>query len=78
MTIKQASTPVREEVAQASDIEQVTGHGGNLRDGRAGDPLPKPAIGSSGHIPGGEVVLPSGVADQSASPGADADREAAQ
>lgn len=78
MTIKQASTPIQEDVAQASDIEQQTGHGGNLRDGRTGDPLPKPVIGSSGHIPGSDVVLPSDVADQSASPGADADREAGE
>jgi hypothetical protein len=78
MTIKQASPQTEEEVSQASDIEQKTGHGGNLRDSRSGDPLPKPVIGSSGHIPGSEVVLPSGVDDQSASPGADADRDAAR
>lgn len=75
MTTRQSSTQTEENVSQASDIEQKTGHGGNLRDGHSGDPLPKPVVGSSGQIPGGEVVLPSGVDDESASPGADADRD---
>lgn len=78
MAMKPASVQTEKDASQASDIEQRTGHGGNLRDGPAGDPMPKPVVGSSGHVPGSETVIPPGVEDRSASPGADADREAAQ
>lgn len=78
MAIKPTSAQTENDASQASDIEQSTGHGGNLRDGSSGDPMPKPVVGSSGHLPGSETVIPPGAEDRSASPGADADREAAQ
>lgn len=69
------------DAAQASDVEQQTGHGGNLRDGGPGAERPSAglskAIGSSGHIPGREELLPP-EGDTTGSPGADADRGAAQ
>jgi hypothetical protein len=69
-----------EEAAKASDIEQRSGHGGNLRDGGAGaeEPMPRPVVGSSAHIPRREEVAPLAADDRTASPGADADRNAAR
>lgn len=71
----------KQDEAQASDVEQQTGHGDNLRDSGPGAERPTPdlskAIGSSGHTPGREeLLLPEG--DMTGSPGADADRGAAQ
>lgn len=65
--------------AEASDVEQAHGHGGNLRDAGAGAELPRkrPAdiVGSSGDIPRlEETDVKSG--ETTGSPGADADRQA--
>lgn len=80
MSIQQPPPSEADEAAQASDIEQRSGHGGNLRDAGPGAeaPMRKPVVGSSAHIPRREEVIPEGADDQSASPGADADRAAGQ
>lgn len=80
MSVQQPAASEADEVAKASDIEQRSGHGGNLRDAGPGAeaPMPKLVVGSSAHIPRREEVAPADADVQSASPGADADRAAGQ
>lgn len=80
MPTKQLPASDAEEAAKASDIEQMSDHGGNLRDAGAGSeaPMRAPVVGSSAHIPGVEEVLGSDADQQTASPGADADRAVGQ
>lgn len=80
MSEQQTSTSKADEAAKASDIEQRSGHGGNLRDAGPGAeaPLPRPVVGNSAHIPQREEVVSAAGDDQTASPGADADRAASQ
>lgn len=65
--------------AEASDIEQQHGHGGNMRDAGPGAELPPnqadDPLGSSGHIKRLEEVAPDALNEQSGSPGADMDRQ---
>lgn len=68
----------QKESAEASDVEQAAGHGGNLRD--AG-PVAEPTsvqrdVGSSGHVPLAEELGLDVGATSTGSPGADADRGA--
>ena len=80
MSTQQSPASGADEAAKASDIEQLSGHGGNLRDAGPGAeaPMRRPGVGSSAHIPGREEVIGSSAADQTASPGADADRAVGQ
>lgn len=68
--------------AEASDIEQKLGHGGNMRDAGPGAELPPnqadDPLGSSGHIKRLEEVAPDAGKEHPGSPGADADRQIGQ
>ena len=73
------STNEASRAAEASDIEQKLGHGGNMRDSGPGAELPPneadDPLGSSGHIKRLEEVAPDALKEHSGSPGADADRQ---
>lgn len=76
------TTPDEKKWAEASDIEQKLGHGGNMRDaGEGAEAAPATAsdpVGSSGHVPRLEEINPEALNHHSASSGADADRLAAE
>lgn len=69
-----------DEVAKASDVEQETGHGGNLRDDGTTPAPTMPgftgAVGNSAHVPRRGEIFPPSADEQTESPGADAERGA--
>ncbi|MBL0419326.1 hypothetical protein JI739_03095 [Ramlibacter sp. AW1] len=75
------TTKEEAEVARASDIEQQHGRAGNSHDSGPEPALPEvtaDAVGTSGHIVAHEAAEAMAPQGQTGSPGADADRAAAE